>query len=245
MPYLILGIALLGCLLFAARVFVTADPAKLGRVVGWFAAGLGVAGAGAVLVGLIASDRLGPALAVAGGLAPLVIRGRSLWRRHHGGASTAGGQVSEIETDLLRMKLDHDTGAMSGQVRRGPYAGRRIEDLDQAELIVLWRQCIAEDEAGARLLETYLDRLRPDWRYSASGSAGGGAGQGSRGPAGLSSDVMTPEQAYAILDLEPGANDEAIKDAHRRLMMKLHPDHGGSTFLAAQINRAKEFLLGE
>jgi hypothetical protein len=241
MPYLILGIALLGGLLLVARAVVNADPAKLGRVVGWFAAGLGVAGTGAVLIGLIASDRLGPALAVAGGLAPLVIRGRSLWRRHHGGASTAGGQVSEVETDLLRMKLDHDTGAMSGQVRRGPYAGRRIEDLDQAELIVLWRQCVAEDEAGARLLETYLDRLRPDWRQAASGSAGNGPG----GAASAPRDVMTREQAYAILDLEPGASDEAIKDAHRRLMMKLHPDHGGSTFLAAQINRAKEFLLGE
>ncbi|HWE75439.1 MAG TPA: DnaJ domain-containing protein [Stellaceae bacterium] len=239
MPYLILGIALLGCLLLGARALVNADPAKLGRVVGWFAAGLGVAGAGAVLISLIASDRLGPALAVAGGLAPLVIRGRSLWRRHHSGASTAGGQVSEAETDLLRMRLDHDTGAMSGQVRRGPYAGRRVEDLDQTELIALWRQCVAEDEAGARLLESYLDRLRPDWRRTASGGAGAGAaGAGA-------DDIMTREQAYAILDLEPGAGDEAIKDAHRRLMMKLHPDHGGSTFLAAQINRAKEFLLGE
>jgi hypothetical protein len=94
MPYLILGIALLGGLLFAARLLVEADPAKLGRVVGWFAAGLGVAGAGAVLIGLIASDRLGPALAVAGGLAPLVLRGRTLWRRYHGGASAAGGKTS-------------------------------------------------------------------------------------------------------------------------------------------------------
>lgn len=236
MAYLILGIALLGCLLLAAKMVVNADPAKLGRVVGWFAAGLGVAGAGAVLIGLIASDRLGPALAVAGGLAPLVLRGRTLWRRYHGSASTAGGKVSEVETGLLRMKLDHDTGAMSGQVRRGPYAGRRIEDLDQTELIALWRQCVAEDESGARLLETYLDRLRPDWRRAASG--GGGA-------AGAPGDVMTRDQAYAILDLEPGASDEQIKEAHRRLMMKLHPDHGGSTFLAAQINRAKEFLLAE
>jgi hypothetical protein len=231
-----LGVALLACLLLAAKMLVSADPAKLGRFIGWFATGLGVAGAGALVIGLIASDRLGPALAVAGGLAPLVLRGRTLWRRYHGGASTAGGKVSEVETAMLRMKLDHDTGAMGGQVRRGPYAGRRIEDLDQAELIALWRQCVAEDEPGARLLETYLDRLRPDWRQATSGSGGG---------AGAPGDVMTREQAYAILDLAPGASDEQIKDAHRRLMMKLHPDHGGSTFLAAQINRAKEFLLGE
>ncbi len=237
MAYLIIGVALLGCLLLTARMLVNADPARLGRVVGWFAAGLGVAGASALVIGLIASDRLGPALAVAGGLAPLVLRGRTLWRRYHGGASTAGsGKVSEVETELLRMKLDHDTGTMSGQVRRGPFAGRRVEDLDQGELIALWRQCVAEDEAGARLLETYLDRLRPDWRQAASGGSGSGGAPG---------DVMTREQAYAILDLEPGASDEQIKDAHRRLMMKLHPDHGGSTFLAAQINRAKEFLLGE
>ncbi|HEV8015257.1 MAG TPA: DnaJ domain-containing protein [Stellaceae bacterium] len=233
MPYLILGVALLACLLLAARLVMTADAAKLGRFIGWFATGIGVAGAGALVIGLIASDRLGPAIAVAGGLAPLVLRGRTLWRRYRGGATSAAGKVSEVETEMLRMRLDHDTGAMSGQVRRGAYAGRRIEDLDQPELIALWRQCVAEDEPGARLLETYLDRLRPDWRKAAGGGASGGG------------DVMTREQAYAILDLDPGATDEEIKDAHRRLMMKIHPDHGGSTFLAAQINRAKELLLGE
>jgi len=237
MAYFILGIALLVCLLLAARALVNADAAKLAPFVGWFATGVGVAGAGALVIGLIASDRLGPAIAVAGGLAPLLLRGRRLWRRYRSGASSAGGKVSEVETEMLRMRLDHDTGAMSGQVRRGPYAGRRLEDLDHAELIGLWRQCVAQDESGARLLETYLDRLRPDWRQAASG--GGGAG----GPS--SSDVMTREQAYAILDLAAGASDDQVKEAHRRLMMKLHPDHGGSTFLAAQINRAKELLLGE
>ncbi len=238
MVYLIFGMALLACLLLAAKLLVSADPAKLGRTIGWFATGLGVAGAGALVIGLIASDRLGPAVAVAGGLAPLVLRGRTLWRRYHGAAATAGGKVSEVETPMLRMKLDHDTGTMGGQVRRGPYAGRRLEDLEEGELIALWRQCVAEDELGARLLETYLDRLRPDWRQTAGGEGGGNT-------AGTASDVMTREQAYAILDLEPGADAEQIKDAHRRLMMKLHPDHGGSTFLAAQINRAKDFLLGE
>jgi len=121
---------------------------------------------------------------------------------------------------------------MSGTVRRGSFAGRRLEDLDQTETMTLWRQCLAEDEQGARLLEAYLDRLRPGWRNN---------GGGTEGPR----EVMTREQAYAILDLAPGAGPEAIKEAHRRLMMKLHPDHGGSTYLASQINRAKDFLLGE
>jgi len=232
MPYLILGVLLLGLLLLTARLLVNADPAKIGRFIGWFAAGVGVTGAAALLVLLIASDRLAPALAVAGGLAPIVWRGRAHWRRRYGAARGTGGQSSEVETDVLRMRLDHDSGAMSGQVRRGPFAGRRLESLSEIELLTLWRQCVVEDEQGARVLEAYLDRLKPDWRQAAAGQT----------PPG---DVMTREQAYAILDLAPGADVEQIKEAHRRLMMKLHPDHGGSTFLAAQINRAKEILLGE
>ena len=233
MAYLIIGVALLGCLLLMARMLVNADPARLGRGVGWFAMGLGVAGAGALVIGLIASERLGPALVFTGGMAPI---GYRLWRRWR---EREQARAARVTTTVLSMELDKRTGAISGRVLRGPYAGRRIEDLDQGELIALWRQCVAEDESGARLLETYLDRLRPDWRQAAPGGSGWGGGAGTPG------DVMTREQAYDILDLEPGASDEQIKDAHRRLMMKLHPDHGGSTFLAAQINRAKEFLLGE
>jgi hypothetical protein len=233
MPYLLLGVALLVCLLLGARYLVNADAAKIAPFFGWFVAGLGVAGATAVVIILVASDRLVPALAIAGGLAPVVYRARERWRKRYGPASggSGGGRRSEVETEILRMRLDHATGAMSGQVRRGPFAGRRLEDLQQDELLTLWRQCVAEDEPSARLLETYLDRLRPDWRQATNDH---------KAPAG---EVMTREQAYAILDLSPGASPEQIKEAHRRLMMKLHPDHGGSTFLAAQINRAKDLLL--
>jgi hypothetical protein len=233
MSYLILGIVLLGVLLLTARLVISVDPAKLARFVAWLAAGIGITGAAAVLILLLASDRLGPALVVASGLAPLVIKGRGLWRRYHGGATTSGGRSSDVETEFLRMRLDHDTGAMSGQVKRGAYAGQRLEDLDQTALIALWRQCVAEDEPSARLLETYLDRLRPDWRQATGGATSASA-----------DEMMTRDQAYAILGLSPGAGSEDIKDAHRRLMMKLHPDHGGSTFLATQINRAKDVLLG-
>ena len=232
MPYLILGVALLGLFLLGARSIVNADAKQLGRVLGWFVMGLGATAAAALVVVLLASDRLFSALALAGGLAPVVMRGRAHWRRLHGAATGSPGGRSEVETAMLRMRLDHATGAMSGEVRRGSFAGRQLEDLNQGELLTLWRQCVAEDEQGARLLETYLDRLRPDWRQAADAGAAPG-------------EVMTRAQAYAILDLAPGADAAQIKEAHHRLMMKLHPDHGGSTFLAAQINRAKDILLGE
>lgn len=234
MIYFIIGLIVLGLLLLGARLIVSADAAKLAPFLGWIATGIGVAGAAALLVLLIASDRLFPALALAGGVTPLVLRARARWRRRYGAATggSGNGRRSEVETAILRMKLDHNSGTMSGQVRRGPFAGRRLEDLQHDELLVLWRQCVAEDEPSARLLETYLDRLRPDWR------------QAKNDHTGTPGEAMTREQAYAILDLAPGADPDQIKEAHRRLMMKLHPDHGGSTYLAAQINRAKDLLLG-
>jgi len=137
------------------------------------------------------------------------------------------------------MTLDHDTGSMTGTILRGRFSGMRVEELGGADLLALLRECRAEDEEGARLLEAYLDRVRPDWRDELAGERPGGSGGGARSAGG----DMTVEEAYAILGLMPGADAEAIKEAHRRLMVKLHPDHGGSDYLATKINRARDVLL--
>ena len=237
MPFLIGGILILVVLVMAGRAFVNADPKKLGRFLSWFLVSVAVLGAAALLILLMISERLGPALALVGFLAPVLVRTKSIWRRWLSAAGPSTGNVSEVETAYLRMRLDHDTGAMSGTVRHGRFAGRRLDELAEPELMEFWRECRVGDEASARLMESYLDRLRPDWRADAPGA---GAGAGPRATA----DAMTREECYAVLGLAPGADAAAIKKAHRDLMMKLHPDQGGTTYLAAKINRAKEILLG-
>jgi hypothetical protein len=233
MAYIILGVAGILILFLLARAFVNADPAALARGLRW----AGVAFAILLVVGLVASEQLGPALAIVGGVLTVALRGRALWQHFRAFGGPSAGRVSEVETDMLRMTLDHDSGTMSGTIRRGLHQGRRLSELTPDELSALWRECRAEDEASAKLLETYLDRVAPDWR-------GGGAGRSEeRGGGGRASDAMSREEAYKILDLPQGASVDEVKAAHRRLMLKLHPDHGGSTYLATRINQAKDLLL--
>ena len=150
------------------------------------------------------------------------------------------------------MTLDHDSGEMEGTVLQGRHAGRRLDELSEHELLELFDECSLRDDEGRRLLEAYLDRtLGPDWRERAepeterTNSAGGSTGRGwGRKSASAGRTPMTREEAYEILGLSPGAGAEEIKEAHRTLMRKLHPDHGGSNYLAAKINQAKELLLG-
>lgn len=145
----------------------------------------------------------------------------------------SGGQVSRVRTASLEMTLHHDSGAMTGTVLAGRYAGRGLDDLPVDALLNLLAE--ADDETRA-LLMPYLDRRDPGWREHAQGDAT--AGRAAPGTA-----KMTDEEAYQVLGLEPGARERDITRAHRALMKKFHPDQGGSTYLAARINEAKETLL--
>jgi len=159
------------------------------------------------------------------------LKGR-LW----GTPNDPGGAT--VETRLLRMTLDQATGALHGEVVSGRFAGARLDQLGLDQLHALLAECVASDHQSARLLETYLDRMRPGWRDQA-----GGSGQNEREAHVTSGGTMSRDEALQVLGLESGASREQISDAYRQLMAKLHPDHGGTDYLASKINTARDVLL--
>lgn len=260
--YFALGVVGLILLLLGARGFLNADPKFLAKVLKTSAAVI----CGGLAVFFLVRGRIDAALMLgAAAVAALGYLPRSLlpfnlgglfgsrnsgngWQRARTGNDDLDGrtssshQASSVETGWLRMQLDHATGRMDGDVLQGRHAGRRLSSLSFEDLILLLRDCQSHDNQAAALLEAYLDRsIGEDWRErAASGSAWGGE---AASPA--ANGAMTREQAWDVLGLQPGASDADIRAAHRRLMKKFHPDQGGSTYLAAQINRAKDLLLGE
>ena len=204
---------------------------------------------GVALVALSATGRLNWMFALFGALLPFLRRLLSLlaylpvfqrmYRQFKGAQPAAGqptGQQSTVETRFVRMTLDHDTGEMNGSVLEGRFVGNDLKELSLEQLIALLAECTREDEESAALVRAYLDRVHGDeWQEREQPQAGNDA-------AGFSSE-MTRHEAYEILGLDEEANEEQIIEAHRRLMQKVHPDRGGSTFLAAKINQAKDLLL--
>lgn len=146
------------------------------------------------------------------------------------------GSTSSVRSAALEMGLDHDTGEMDGVVLAGGFEGKSLSSLDEEELIMLLLE-LQTDVESVQLLEAYLDRRIPGWREDTDGDFGSGHVATPR------SGSMSKQEAYEILGLDPGVGASEIRKAHRRLMKGMHPDSGGSTFLAAKINEAKEVLL--
>lgn len=160
----------------------------------------------------------------------LVIRGE----RGLGHSST--GRESKVRSVHLEMTLDHDTGDMDGTILTGDYQGRKLSDFDLAELLKLSAE-FGDDAESVKLLETYLDRAHSNWRDSANENST--SGQDSSPDSGR----ISRDAAYRVLGLKPGASESDIREAYHRLIKRVHPDHGGTAELAAQINEARDRLL--
>ncbi|MGX1098266.1 DnaJ domain-containing protein [Amorphus sp. MBR-141] len=234
MIWLLLGTLAFGAIVVASHGFSQADPAVLARrarIAGGIvcllvAVGLAVRGIWPLSgpLGLFGLSLLG--------LGPLAGLRRSR------GAPRSAGQSSAVTTDFLHLSLDHDSGAIEGEVRAGRFAGRSLDSLSEADLRELLHE-VGGDPDSVTLVEAYLDRRTPGWREDLHEDPG--PRQDSTAAA---TGSLSEEEAYQILGLQPGAGEGEIRAAHRRLMKGLHPDRGGSTFLASKINEAKQRLLG-
>lgn len=232
MQYFLFGLVALALALVALQAYAQANTAALAKRLRAGAGVAALAGAGIMLMRGVVAYAF-----------PLAVLGTwLLWGKGGipwgwpGGHGQPARQTSRVSTEHLEMELDHDTGAMRGRILKGFFAGRDLEDLKPVELAHLWQDCRFNDPQSAQLVEAYLDRVHPTWRDDLAR----GEAEHSTGPDGK----MTVEQALEILGLQRGATEDDIRRAHRELMLKLHPDRGGSTYLAAKINEAKDVLLG-
>ncbi len=229
MPALIFGVLILVLALWVLSVISKVDPKVAARVtkIGGGLVALGFA----VFLGLRGEIGVAVPLGAVGlGLLGWVPFGPSGFSAR---TQKSGGQTSRVRSAYFDMELDHDSGAMRGRILAGRHQGAELERLDVATLTAMLGEI---DEESRALLVAYLDRRDPSWSEHAQSDATAGR----RGPG---SGKMSEQEAYQILGLETGASANDISRAHRTLMKKLHPDQGGSTYLAARINEAKEILL--
>lgn len=244
---LLIGLLILAVVILLLRWFIKTPPKKVVRVLRRFGIGAAIA-----LLIYLAVTRGQWLFALLGALIPfayrfanllgivsLVQRLLAMSQTMKSARGPSPGQTSGVQTQYLHMSLDHDTGAMNGEVLEGRFRGRHLDELGLDELLALLDECRVHDPQSAAVLEAFLDRAHGDaWREHAAESSERAADSSGR-------SAMTRDEAYEILGLSPGASDDEIVEAHRRLMQKLHPDRGGSTYLAAQLNGAKELLLSK
>lgn len=251
-----LRLILLFAVVVATVVFVNwllkEDPkrvaAALRRAVLWGIAGLALL--------LVVTGRIPWLLGLIGAAVPVVARLLSLLRyapiisrlytqyqnartasaAAGGSGSSTAGTSSHVRSKYLHMTLNHDSGEMDGEILRGSFQGQRLSGLGIQDLLSLLKDYQADDSDSAALLQAYLDRYHGGWDQQ--------AGQDRHNSGAGHAAALSKEEAAQILGVKPDATPEEIISAHRRLMQKLHPDRGGSDYLAAKINQAKDLLLG-
>ena len=242
--YFILGVGLFLGSIFLARWYSRANPTTVLKTIKVILAIIGLF----IALFLLFTGRIFMVLAAVPLLLPLLLRSRALFSRMKAAAGGTAGQSSEVVTKFLKMNLDHDSGEMDGLVLSGDHEGHWLSELKLGELEELYRDYCVEDHKSAELLSAYASRrFGESWTSKESESA---QGQGEadydtddKQTRGHMDSHMDRKKALEILGLKGKPSAEEIRQAHRKLMQKLHPDHGGSTYLATQVNQAKEILL--
>lgn len=238
MVYLIAGIALLLLVYFSLEWFKTAEPSDVRRAL----MQMGIAALILISLLLIFTGRIVAAWPFLLGAFGLYMKLKQAWGlagffRKGLGRLSVKDHVSVVRTSHMKMTLNHDSAKLNGEVLKGLYAGQQLSNLNLEQLLKKLQELTSEDKDGHRLLENYLDKAFPNWRATYQ--------QGGEQNTAAAAHLMDEAQALDILGLKAGAKVEDIRAAHKRLMKQLHPDSGGSTYLASKINEARDFLLSK
>ena len=191
----------------------------------------------AVLAILVLTGRINPLIAALGALIPLAQRAFSTWQLFRKVAGTTDDAQSTVRSHHLHMAVNHANGRLTGKVLVGPNSGRSLDELDTSELLELFDFYARSDRQAGLLLQAYLDQRVSGWRekYGKAGIPPGNRPE--------REENMTLQEASEILGVPVDATRDAVVNAHKRLIQKLHPDRGGSTYLASKVNLAKARML--
>jgi hypothetical protein len=233
MQYVLIGGGAIIALMVLYQVLRNVRVKTVARWIRWI-----VGGALALLTGfLLLRGQIGIA-SVTGPFAFIILRYGRIGNFSFESTTLGEDNTSSVRSRFITMTLDHDSGTVEGRVIAGAFKGADLADLDESETRLLLAE-VASDPDSLALLETWLDKNRAGWREYFAGQDTGGGSAG-----GASEEAVDPDlEAYEVLGLKPGATADEIREAHRKLMMRVHPDQGGSNYLAAKINAAKDRLL--
>jgi hypothetical protein len=168
---------------------------------------------------------------------------RGLYKKAKAAQGSGSNQQSTVETSLLRMTLNHESGELDGELLDTVSKGRYLSEFGMSDLVALYVLAQSQYPDSTEVLAAYLDRnYGDDWREAANTKGDTTDGQESNATKG---GKMTKSEAYEVLGLDHNASQKEIIDTHRKLMLKLHPDRGGSNYLAAKINQAKDTLIND
>ncbi len=153
---------------------------------------------------------------------------QGLFQKAKAKKSSGTSKHSTVETSLLKMTLDHESGEIDGELLDTVSEGKYLSEFELPDLISLYILAGKQYPDSIEILATYLDRkFGADWREAAN--ARSGSQESEQDARKSDSSEMTVIEAYAVLGLDNNATEEEIIATHRKLMLKLHPDRGGAS----------------